>query len=339
VPTPRPLKLALAGATGAVGRAVLETLEERDLPVETLRLFASPRSAGSQLDFRGDELRVDALADGAFAGLDAAIFATPATVSREWATRAWAAGCVAVDLSAAFRGDPDVPLVVPELNGDAALAFEKKGIVAAPGAPAAALALALAPLHTAAGLERVSAVVLEPASGAGHAGVEQLEREAADLMNGREPEGPGAVPHRLAFNLVPQVGAFEPSGSTDAEAGLAAELRRLLGAPGLQVSTTAVRVPVFYGTVAVVSLAFARHLAPDAARAALRGAAGVKVLDAPGESVYPMPMLAVIDESAMVGRIRATGPRQLELVVSADNLRRGAAANAVGIAGRIAASR
>ncbi len=332
----RPLKLALVGATGAAGGAILEALEGGDLPLEPVRLFASARSAGTEVEFRGDDAKVEALAEGAFRGMDLAVFAVPPDVAREWAPRAWAQGCAAIDLSAAFRADPEVPLVVPEVNGDALAGFRAKGIVAAPGAPATALALVLAPLGASAGLERISAVVLEPASGAGRAGVEQLEREASDLMNVREPEPATAIPHRLAFNVVPQVGAFGATGASESETGLAAELRRVLRIPELAVSATAFRVPVFHGTTVAATVVTRGELAPDAAREALRKAPGVKVLDAPAEGVYPMPMLAVIDESVFVGRVRGAGPRALDLVVAADNLRR-AARNVVEIAAQLAA--
>lgn len=338
MPSPSsPLHVVLLGATGAVGRAVASVLEDRDVPVAALRVLASARSAGARVEFQGDELEVAEPSDAAFRGADVAIFAAPAAVSREWAPRASAQGCPVVDLSAAFRGDAAVPLALPEV-APGALAGWTGGVVALPGAPATALALALAPLASA-GLERVEATVLESASGAGHAGVEQLEREAADLMNGREPEPGGAVPHRLAFNVVPQVGAFETPDATDAESGLEAELRRVLATPALRVRATALRVPVFYGTTIVASIATRDALAPAEARERLRRAPGVKVLDAPGEGVYPMPMLAVNDDAALVGRIREAGPRGVELVLVADNLRRGAAATAVEVALRLVAGR
>ncbi len=334
----RPLNLVLLGATGAVGRAVLETLEDRDVPLASLRLLASARSAGARVELRGDELAVAEPTDGAFRGADAAIFAVPADVSRAWAPRAAAQGCPVVDVSEAFRTDPDVPLAVPEVNPSALAAWRNRSLVAVPGAPAAALALALAPLRDA-GVERLTATVLEPASSAGHAGLDQLERETADLMNGREPESPGAIPYRLAFNVVPQVGGFGAGAATAAETGVAAELRRLLDAPGLEVHATALRIPVFYGTTIAASIATRDPLSPDGARERLRRAPGVKVVDAPAEGVYPMPMLAVNDDAVLVGRIRAAGERALELVVVADNLRRGAAASAVELAVRIASER
>jgi aspartate-semialdehyde dehydrogenase len=334
-PSSRPLKLVLLGATGAVGRAVVETLADHDVALASLRLLASARSAGERVEFRGDEHLVGEPKDEAFRGADVAIFATPADTSRAWAPRAAAQRCAVVDVSDAFRSDADVPLVVPEVNATALTGWRTRLLAAVPGAPATALALALAPLQGL-GIERVAAVVLEPASGAGHRGVEQLEREAADLMNGREPDSPGPIVHRLAFNVVPQVGAFGPDAATAAESGLAAELRRILGAPELPVHVTALRVPLFYGTTVAVTIATRDLLAPADVRERLRRAPGVKVVDAPAEAVYPMPMLAVNDDAVLVGRIRRVGDRALDLVLVADNLRRGAAATAVELAVRIA---
>jgi aspartate-semialdehyde dehydrogenase len=326
------MQLAVVGATGSVGRAVLEDLEAREVP-GTPRLFASSRSEVDLLEFRGDELEVEPVADKAFRGCDAAILAVPTGVARELAPRAWAEGCLAVDLSGAFRTEKGVPLVVAGLNDDEVAAGSARGVVACASGTVVPLALALAPLHRAAGITRVVATLLEPASAAGRAGVRQLEREMVALLGGEEPD-PSDLSHRMGFNLVPQVGSFEPGGSTDEESGVGAQLRRLLGAPSLAVTATAVRVPVFYGHTLVVNVATDRPLPAEAAREVLRASSGIKVIDSPADRVYPMPMLAVNDDAVLVGRVR-DDPSQaggLDLVVVADNLRRGAAANAVRIA-------
>jgi len=324
-----PVTLAVVGATGLAGRAVLELLPDSDLDLSELRLFASERSAEARIEVEGEEeeLPVSALSAGAFRGVDLAMFFAPAAVVREWAPRAVAEGCRVVDASRVFRGDATVPLVEPALHPAALDGLGGPGIVAVAGGPAAALAAALLPLARAAGLERVVATALCPASGAGTRGPEQLERETQDLMNGREPEEGEAFPHRLAFNLVPQVGSFGEGGGTDEEAALEGDLRRLLSAPGLEVAATALRVPVFYGLSIVAHIATARALDVEAARTALRGAPGVKLLDDPAERVYPMPMLTANDEAALVGRLRADpGARALDLFVTADELHRVAAA-------------
>lgn len=328
----RPVSLAIVGATGMAGRAALELLPEADLDPSELRLLASERSKDERLEYDGEELPVATLGTGSFQGVDLALFFLPPELAREWAPRAWAAGCAVVDASRAFRSDPQVPLVAPVLNPEAAAGFRDKGIAAvATGAPAA-LAPVLQALSRAAGLEQLSATMLAPAAGVGTPGLVQLETEARDLMNGREPEPGEAVPHRLAYNLVPQVGTFLPDGRTDEEAALETDLRRLLGAPGLRATATAVRVPVFHGLTVVARAVTTRAIGAETVREALRGAAGVKLVDRPGERVYPMPMLAMNDDAVLVGRIRADeGARAVDLVVTADDLR-----HAVGGAIRVA---
>ncbi|HEX9306483.1 MAG TPA: aspartate-semialdehyde dehydrogenase [Anaeromyxobacter sp.] len=337
-PTHKPLALALVGATGTVGRTVLEVLDELDVPVRALRPFASPRSAGTTLAFRADDLRVEALRDGGFQGCDVAIFCAGAAISREWAARAWADGCAVVDDSPAFRAEPDVPLVVPEVNGDAVAGFRARGVVANPSSSVTALALALAPLRDAAGLRRVVVSTYQSASGLGQGGVEELERQSRDLLNLREPDPSVRFPHRLAFNLIPQVGPFVDGGATEEEANIVRETRKVLDLPDLAVSATAVRVPVFFGHSAAVNVATRRPLGAAAARAALAKAPGVKVVDDPTQRVYPMPMLVGSEDAALVGRVRDDPSQEngLDLFVSIENTRRGAATNAVLIAQRIA---
>jgi aspartate-semialdehyde dehydrogenase len=335
----RPVDVAVLGATGLVGRAVLEALAASDLDIATLKLLASPRSAGTRLEALGDELPVEAPAEGAFAGCDLAIFCAPPDVARLWAPRAWADGCAVVDSSPAFRLDPDVPLVVPEVNPADLARFRTRGIVSSPGGSVTALAVALGPIHAAAAIERLVVSTYQAVSGAGHRAIEQLEREATDLMNGREPDAGTAVPYRIAFNLLPQVGAFVEGGRTEEEARLEDETRKVLGHAALRVAATAVRVPLFYGHAAAVNVATTRKLPADEARALLRKAPGLKVVDDPAERIYPMPMLAVNDDAVLVGRIRddRSQERGLDLFVVCDDLRKGAATNAVQLADRLAA--
>jgi aspartate-semialdehyde dehydrogenase len=329
-----PLVLALVGATGTVGRTVLEVLDELDVPVKALRPFASSRSAGTTVAFRDDDLRVEALKDGAFAGCDVAIFCAGPAVSRVWAARAWAEGCAVVDDSPAFRGEADVPLVVPEVNGAEAAGYRARGIVSSPSSMATALALTLAPLRDAAGLRRVVVSTYHSASGLGQGGVEELEKQARDLLNLREPDPPVRFPHRLAFNVIPQVGAFVEGGATEEEAKLVRETRKVLGDDALAISATAVRVPVFFGHSATVNVATRRPLGLAGARAALQKAAGVKLVDDPAQRVYPMPMLVGSEDAALVGRLREDPSQEngLDLFVSIENTRKGAATNAVQIA-------
>ncbi len=336
--TPKPLTLALVGATGAVGRTVLEVIDALDVPVKALRPFASTRSAGTTVAFRDDDLKVEALREGAFTGCDVAIFCAGPAVAKEWAARAWAEGCAVVDDSPAFRGEADVPLVVPEVNGGAAAGFRARGIVASPSSVSIALALALAPLREAAGLRRVVVSTYHSASGLGQGGVEELERQARDLLNLREPDPAARFPHRLAFNVIPQVGAFEEGGATEEEAQLVRETRKILGEPALPISVTAVRVPVFFGDSASVNVATAKPLGAAGARAALAKAAGVKVVDDPAQRVYLMPLLVGSEDAALVGRLRDDPSQEhgLDLFVSIENTRKGAATNAVQIVAALA---
>lgn len=329
----RPLEVAVLGATGAVGRALVQALEEGDLPIGSLSLLATDRGAGSELEFRGDTLRVEAAKPGALAGKALAFFAAGAAAARDHLEEARAQGCAVVDLSPAFRDEAEVPLVLPQLNPEALAGWSRRGVVAVPGPAAAHLALALAPLHRAVGVERVSTAVLEAVSGSGHRGVEELEAEMRAMLAFQEPPPPTALPHRIAFNVVPQVGPVGEDGATEEERSVVAEVRRLLGS-SLRVAATAVRVPVFYGHVQLVSVKLRRPLAAAQARDLLRQAPGVKLLDAAGEGVYPMPMLAVNDDAVLVGRVRddATQEHGLDLVLAGDNLRQGGAATAIAVA-------
>jgi aspartate-semialdehyde dehydrogenase len=241
---------------------------------------------------------------------------------------------VVVDDSPAFRQDPEVPLVVPEVNPDALAGYEARSLVASPASTSTFAALALKPLAELAGLARVVATTYQAVSGEGQEGVEQLEREAQALMNGRDPGPPTAIPHRIAFNLVPMVGALDQGGHAEQEVKLREETRRLLGDPALRISATAVRVPVFYGHAVALDVETSRKLSPDEARERLRHAPGVKVVDDPREQVYPMPMLAVNDDALLVGRVREdpSHDRALHLFLVGDNLRKGAATNVVQIA-------
>lgn len=329
-----PITLALVGATGTVGRTVLDVLDDLDFPLAALRPFASPRSAGTTVAFRGDDPRVEALRDGAFRGCDVAIFCAGPEVARAWAPKAWAEGCAVVDDSPAFRAEPDVPLVVPEVNPEALAGFRARGVVASPSSNATALALALAPLRAAAGLRRVVVATYQSVSGAGQRGIEELERQARDLLNLREPDPAARFPHRIAFNVIPQVGAFAEGGATDEEERLGRETRKVLGEPDLRVAVTAVRVPVFFGHSLAVNVEARGPLAADAAREALRRAPGVKVVDDPAGRVYPMPMLVAHDDGVLVGRVRADASVEhgLSLFLAIENTRKGAATNAVQIA-------
>ena len=326
-------KLAILGATGAVGREMLSILEERDFPVDELVLLASKRSEGEKIDFLGDEITVREVSERAFHDCDIALFSPGAEVSRRWAPIAAAQGAFVVDNSSAFRGEADVPLVVPEVNPEAIDQARGRHIIANPNCSTIQLVVALKPLHDAASLTRVVVSTYQSVSGKGQRGMAELEKQVSDLMNCRET-APEAFQHRIAFNLIPHIDDFTEGGATKEELKMVNETRRLLNLPTLAISATCVRVPLFIGHSESVNLSFERPLTAEQAREALLTAPGVKLLDDPARNIYPMPMLAAGDSAVHVGRVREdkSQPNGLDLFICADNLRKGAALNAVQIA-------
>jgi aspartate-semialdehyde dehydrogenase len=332
----RRVKVAVAGATGAVGREMLKVLEDRDFPVSELVPLASERSEGQKLEFRGEEVTVRRLKPESFDGVDVALFSPGSSVSREFAPYAARAGAVVVDNSSAFRMDADVPLVVPEVNPKAVeLAIKPGGrrIIANPNCSTIQLVVVLKPLHDAAVLERVVVSTYQSVSGAGQKGIDELEEQSRALFNLAEITAK-KFPHRIAFNLLPEIGPTGSNGYTEEEMKMVNETRKIMGLPDLRVSATCVRVPVFYCHSEAANLTFREDLSPDRAREILRGAPGVKVLDDMSQHVYPMPLLGAGDDDTLVGRIRKdlSEDRGLSLFIVSDNLRKGAATNAVQIA-------
>jgi aspartate-semialdehyde dehydrogenase len=332
----RRVKVAVAGATGAVGREMLKVLEDRDFPVSELVPLASERSEGHKLEFRGEELTVRRLKPESFEGVDIALFSPGSAVSREFAPYAARAGAVVVDNSSAFRMDADVPLVVPEVNPKSVeLALEPGGrrIIANPNCSTIQLVVVLKPLHDAAGLTKVVVSTYQSVSGAGQKGIDELDEQSRALFNLADT-APKKFPHRIAFNLIPEIGPAGPNGYTEEEMKMVNETRKILGLPDLRISATCVRVPVFYCHSEAANLTFRDELSPDRAREILRNAPGVKVVDDIAQHVYPMPLLGAGDDDTLVGRIRKdlSQERGLLLFVVADNLRKGAATNAVQIA-------
>ncbi len=332
----RKVKVAIAGATGAVGREMLSVLAERDFPVGELVLLASERSVGKEVEFRGEEHLVKKLTPDSFAGVDIALFSPGATVSREFAPHAAKAGAVVIDNSSAFRMDNDVPLVVPEVNAHALELAVKPGgrrIVANPNCSTIQLVVVMKPLHDAAGLQRAVVSTYQSVSGAGQKGIDELETQTRQMFAMQDPEVKKFA-HRIAFNLLPEIGPDSGNGYTEEEMKMVNESRKILELPGLLVSATCVRVPVFHCHSEAAHLTFARELSPAEAREILKKAPGVKVLDDLASHVYPMPLLAAHDDDTLVGRIRKdlATPNTLALFVVSDNLRKGAALNAVQIA-------
>lgn len=330
----RDLAVAVVGATGAVGREFLRVIAERRLPVGTMRLYASNASAGTSIEFRGEALPVSSPDSADWKGLDVVFLSAGAEVSRLISPRIAAAGAVAIDNSFAFRLDPETPLVVPEVNAEAIRTH--RGIIANPNCSTIQLVVALAPLERAARIARVVVSTYQSVSGTGLAAVEELRRQSEAALGGQV--APCEVyPHPIAFNVLPHIDRFLEDGSTLEELKMVEETRKILGRPDLRVAVTTVRVPVFRGHSEAVAVEFERALPAEEARRLLEEAPGVAVADRPAEAVYPLPIDAAGRDEVFVGRIRrdASVPHGLLLWIVADNLRKGAATNAVQIAERL----
>ncbi len=327
----RDYTVAIVGATGVVGGTVRAILEERDFPVGELRLLASERSRGAQLAFKGAACTVGELSAGAFAGVDLAFFAAGGAVSQEFVPQAVAAGAVVIDKSSAFRADPAVPLVVPEVNADHLARHQ--GIVATPNCSTIQMVVALKPLHDAAGVERVVVSTYQSVSGSGKRGVDDLDRQARAWATGADP-ALSFYPHRIAFNLLPHIDSFLSDGSTKEEQKMVDETVKIFADPGIRVTATCVRVPVFGAHSESLNVQTREPLGAAAARELLAAAPGVEVIDDPSHGRYPTPLDAEGKDPVYVGRIRDddTAPNCLNFWVVADNLRKGAALNAVQIA-------
>ncbi len=325
-------RVAILGATGAVGRTMIRVLEERNYPVADLVLLSTQRSAGRLLPFRGSEVAVREDSAEAFAGVDLALFSAGTEASRTWAPIARAAGAVVVDNSQAFRYDDDVPLVVPEVNPGALDGHG--GLIANPNCSTIQLVLVLAPLHRAYGLTRVVVATYQSVSGTGAEALEELDDQVSADRAGSAAPAPRAYAHPIAFNVIPHVDDALPDGACREEMKLVWESRKILGLPGLGVAATTVRVPVRIAHAEAVTLEFERVPEAAAARQLLAAAPGVAVLDDPARHLYPTPLAAAGRDDALVGRIRLdpSHPRGLALFIACDNLRKGAALNAVQIA-------
>lgn len=329
----RQYKVAVVGATGAVGQQMVECLEERQFPVSELRLLASERSIGKYLTYKGREIPVDVLTRDSFQGIDLALFSAGGSVSKEYAPIAAAAGAVVVDNSSAWRMDPEVPLVVPEVNPQDIALYKNKGIIANPNCSTIQMVVVLKPLHDAARIKRVVVSTYQAVSGTGQKAVEELAAQVRALFNNQEL--PRKVyPHRIAFNCFPHIDVFLENGYTKEEMKMVNETQKIMGDDSIRVTATTVRVPVFYGHSEAVNIETERKLTPEEARAILSQAPGVKVVDDPANNRYPMPLEAAGQDLTLVGRIREdfSIDNGLNLWIVADNIRKGAATNAVQIA-------
>lgn len=325
--------VAVVGATGAVGEQMREILEERLFPVGELRLLASERSAGQTLEFRGKHIRVEALREDSFRGIDIALFSAGGSVSDKFAPLAVAAGGVVVDNTARFRMEPDVPLVVPEVNPNEIPRYRHRGIVANPNCSTIQMVVALKPIHDAARIKRVVVSSYQSASGAGRKAMDELSQQTVALFNGKEIKKE-KFPHQIAFNCIPHIDAFVDGGYTKEEMKMINETRKILGEPSLSITATAVRVPVFCGHSESVNIETERKLTAKDVKALLREAPGILLCDDPEKNIYPTAIDAVGKDATLVGRIREDDSvaNGINLWIVADNLRKGAALNAVQIA-------
>jgi aspartate-semialdehyde dehydrogenase len=323
--------VAVVGATGAVGIEMIKTLEKRNFPVGKLTLLASARSAGKKLKFRGQEVTVKELTKDSFAGIDIALFSAGGAISREFAPIAAKAGCVVVDNSSAFRMDDAVPLVVPEIN--AADVKRHQGIIANPNCTTAITLMALYPLHQAFGCKRIFASSYQAVSGTGAKAIEELKRQVSEIVADR-PVTKEVYPHQIAFNVLPQVDSFLPTGYTKEEMKMENEGRKIMHHPNFRASVTCVRVPVYRSHSIAVSAEFEKPVSVDAARAVLKKAPGLDLVDEPDKNKYPMPLFTSEKDNCEVGRVRKDCALENGLCfwVSGDQLLKGAALNAVQIA-------
>jgi aspartate-semialdehyde dehydrogenase len=332
--------VAVVGATGAVGETMLKVLAERDFPIAQLHVLASERSAGGKVDFNGRQVVVQDLAQFDPAGVDIALFSAGGSVSREYAPKFAAAGAVVIDNSSVFRGDADVPLVVSEVNPEQ-IRNRPRGIIANPNCSTMQLMVALAPIHRAVGIERINIATYQSVSGTGRKAMEELGRQTAALLNFQDPN-PEVYPVQIAFNVIPHGGDFLDNGYTSEEMKLVWETRKILGDDNIQVNATVVRVPVFYGHSEAVHIETREKITADQARALLEQAPGVEVVDERKGGGYPTPVThASGRDPSYVGRIREdiSHPRGLDMWVVSDNIRKGAALNAVQLAELVIAER
>lgn len=325
--------VAIVGATGAVGEQMREVLEERQFPVGELRLLASERSAGQFLPFQSRQIRVEILKEDSFREIDIGLFSAGGSVSARFAPVAVAAGAVVIDNTSHFRMEPDIPLVVPEVNAQEIARYKAHGIIANPNCSTIQMVVALKPIHDAARIKRIVVSTYQSVSGAGRMAMEELSQQVGALFNGRELKRE-KFPHQIAFNCIPHIDAFLDNGYTKEEMKMINETRKILGEPNLPITATTVRVPVFCSHAESVNVETENKLSAAQAKALLRDAPGVMLADVPEENIYPMAIDAVGKDATYVGRVREdlSVANGLNLWVVADNLRKGAALNAVQIA-------
>ena len=323
--------VAVAGATGAVGRKMLEILEERKFPVATLKALASAKSVGQTLAFKGNPVTVEELKESSFEGVDIALFSAGASVSRQFAPSAVKSGCIVIDNSSAFRMEPDVPLIVPEVNPDAI--NSNAGIIANPNCSTIQMVVVLKPIHDKFKIKRVVVSTYQSVSGSGQKAIKELQNQIKNLLDGKTAEL-NVYPHQIAFNCIPHIDIFLDNGYTKEEMKMIDETRKILGDPSIMVSPTTVRVPVFYSHSESINVETLRPINAREVRELLSGMDGIRVTDNPETNEYPLAIDGAGKDEVFVGRIRddISCKNAINFWVVSDNLRKGAALNAVQIA-------
>jgi aspartate-semialdehyde dehydrogenase len=325
------LHIGVVGATGAVGREMLKILEQRNFPLKKIKALASHRSAGIKLQFKGKEITVEELTPNSFNDLNIALFSAGGNVSKEFAPIAAEKGCVVVDNSSAWRMDPEVPLVVPEVNPQDLK--KHKNIIANPNCSTIQMVVPLKPIHDIAKIKRIVVSTYQAVSGTGQKAIEELEKQVRDLFNLKEAEAK-VYPYQIAFNCLPHIDIFLDNDYTKEEMKMVNETKKIMGDDSIKVTATTVRVPVFYGHSESINIETEKKISAKEIRAILTQAPGVKILDNPKEKIYPMPIFAAGEDEVFVGRIRDddTIENGINMWIVADNIRKGAALNTIQIA-------
>ena len=331
------INVAVAGATGAVGNQMICCLEEANFPLRSIKLLASKRSVGRELRFKGDLLPVEELTEDAFKGVDVALFSAGGDTSLKYAPAAAAAGCVVVDNSSAWRMDPEVPLVVPEVNPHAIAGYTAKGIIANPNCSTIQMVVALNPIHHKVGIKRIVVSTYQAVSGTGKKAIDELLDQTRAMINFLEYEN-NVYPHRIAFNCLPHIDRFQENGYTKEEMKMVHETHKIMEDNTIGVTATTVRIPVFFSHSEAVNVETRQHISAAEVRQLLKDAPGIQVVDDPAKNLYPLATDAAGQDSTLVGRIRQDEsiPNAFNMWIVADNIRKGAATNTVQIAGILA---
>lgn len=326
-------RVCVVGATGVVGQEMMKVLEERNFPVKDLKLLASERTAGTELEFKGEGLKVQVLREDSFKGIEIGLFSAGGPISQQFAPIASKEGCVVIDNTSAFRMDPEVPLVVPEVNAHAIADYTHKGIIANPNCSTIQMVVVLKPIHDVAKIKRVVVSTYQSVSGTGKEAIRELEKQTLAIFNQKEIQCE-VYPHQIAFNCLPHIDVFSENGYTKEEIKMINETKKIMEDESIAVTATTVRVPVFYCHSESVNIETAKKITPEEVRQILGQAPGVMVVDNPKKNEYPLAVYAAGKDETFVGRIREDPSIEngIDMWIVSDNIRKGAALNAVQIA-------